>query len=124
MKYLTTAHVALLRRGGIDTGLVARALGALQWPPDEWCPLDEAAVSYYRSVKLDIDDIIRPKPAKHCCPRQRELLQEAGQVIADMAELMQSAGFDSRSAGQLSRVRQRAAAVVNSIREEMVGGNV
>jgi hypothetical protein len=123
MQYLTTAHVALLRSGGIDTGLVARALTALQWPPDEWCPLDEAAVNYYRAVKQDIDDITRPKP-KPACPRQHELLRESRAVILEMAALMQSAGFDSRSAEGVARARHRAAAIVNGIQEELNGGDV
>lgn len=91
----------------------------MEWPRSEWTHLDEVAVDYYNSVRQDIEDIIRPAPKSGRSPEKDRLLTEALDVIAQMGDVIQQGGFDSRSAGTIGAVKQRAAKLSGDIAMEL-----
>ena len=116
---ITTAHITLMQRSGIDTGLVSRAITALEWPRSEWTCLDEAAVDYYHAVRQDIEDIIRPAPKQNGHAQKDQLLTEALEVIGQMGEVIQQGGFDSRASATIGAVKARAVKLAGNIAMEL-----
>lgn len=119
---ITTEHVRLMRAGGIDIGQVARAMEAMKWPNSEWSDLDHAAVDYYHAVKQDIQDILRPTPAKPCCAAKAELLNRAAAIINELDEHLSQAGVDARSVRAIMATRTAGVDLLREIAQELGDG--